>query len=288
MEHKIFQAYSDESGINDGDPYTSVSVVSGEEIMLNCLRDKLAQEISTKRIKEVKFVKVTSHNSTIAQAAKTFINIAVNDFAAFTKIRIDTMTMDNQYLLSAFPNYDREQKLEHMYYCLLSHLGKQWNNAQWHFYPDKNSKVRWSRIISFLNQARLHRNKVGKPLLIKLMLQENPLFQFGEVKQLCSIQEPLVQLADLFAGLARFSHEENIDCSRWLPNPKTGRQSEMKLGENDKISGISPTKKCRYELIGELYNLCGKHSLWVSIRTKRHLWTRKQTSPINFWDYKKP
>ncbi len=72
MKQKIFQAYSDESGINDGDLYTSVSIVSGEEEALSCLRDKLAQEIRDKGINEVKFVKITSHNSTITQAAKSF------------------------------------------------------------------------------------------------------------------------------------------------------------------------------------------------------------------------
>lgn len=282
MNQKVFQVYSDESGINDGDPYTSVSIISGEEAILNCLRDKLAQEISNKRINEVKFVKVTSHKSTIAQAAKAFIKSAVNDFAIFKKIRIDTITMDNQS-----PDYGDKKNLEHMYYCLISHIIRQWNNTHWNFYPDVNSKINWSEIISYLNMTKLHKKKSESPLLIELMLEENPRFKFGEVKQLASIQEPLIQLADLFAGLARFSHEENVDCAKWVVGQKNGWQSEMKLGGDSKISGMSPTKECRYKLIGELYNLCGRHRLWVSIKTKKHLWTRKPNSPINFWDYAK-
>ncbi len=138
---KVFQAYNDESGIGNEDRYTSISVISGEKEILNCLREKLAQEISQKRVKEVKFVKVTSYKSIIAQAAKTFIYSVINDFAIFKKLRIDTITVDTQYLISTFPDYDKGQKLEHMYYCLLAHIVRQWNNAQWNFYPDANSKV---------------------------------------------------------------------------------------------------------------------------------------------------
>ena len=287
MKQKVFQAYSDESGINDEDLYTSVSIVSGEEAILNCLRDKLSQEISNKRIKEVKFVKVTSYKSTIAKAAKTFIYSVVNDFAIFKKLRIDTITVDNQYLLSTFPDYDKEQKLEHMYYCLLAHMVRRWNNAQWYFYPDVNSKINWNEIISYLNMTKLHKKRNKNPLLIELMLEENPRFKFVEIKQLPSIQEPLIQLADLFAGLARFSHEENVDCTKWVVGQKNWRQQEMKFYQESKVKNITQTRECRYKLIQELYYLCHQHGFGVSIKTKKHLWTRKPNSPINFWDYEK-
>ncbi len=287
MNQKIFQAYSDESGINDDDLYTSVSIVSGEEEILSCLRDKLAQEIRDKGINEVKFVKITSYKSTITQVAKAFIISAVNDFAIFNKVRIDTITVSKQYLLSAFPDYDREQKLEHMYYCLLAHMIRQWNNTKWNFYPDVNSKIDWGGIIAYLNMTRLYRKPNRNPLLINLMLKENPRFEFGEVKQLPSIKEPLIQLADLFAGLARFSHEENVDCTKWVGGQQDRRQKEMKFYQAGNVNNITMTRKCRYKLIVELYNLCHKHRLWVSIKKRRHLWTRKKNSPINFWDYEK-
>ena len=119
--------------------------------------------------------------------------------------------------------------------------------------------------------TRLHRSKSKNPLLIELMLEENPRFKFGEVKQLSSSEEPLIQLADLFAGLARFSHTQSIDCSRWAVNQDNGRQSKMKLHLNSKIDVPSRKNVCRYKIIGELYNLCGKHKLRVSIKTKKHL-----------------
>ena len=46
------------------------------------------------------------------------------------------------------------------------------------------------------------------------MLQDNPGVRFGEVRQLSSVQQPLIELTDLFARLARFSHEEDVDCTK--------------------------------------------------------------------------
>ena len=69
--------------------------------------------------------------------------------------------------------------------------------------------------------------------------------------------------------------------------PKNGWQSKMKMGADKKVKSISQTNRCRYRIIGELYSLCGKHKLWVSVKTKKHLWTRKHNSPVNFWDYDK-
>jgi len=286
-QQKIFQAYSDESGINDEDRYTSVSVVSGEAETLGRLRDKLAKEINDKRIKEVKFVKMTSYRSTITQAAKGFIVSSVNDYAALNKIRIDTITVDNQYLLSKFPAYNRGQKLEHMYYCVIAHIVRQWNNMTWSLYPDENSKINWSKINDYLNNTRLHKKQILNPLLMQLMLDENPSFIFDEIEPLPSINEPLIQIADLFAGMARFSHEEKVDCTKWVINQKNGWQPKMQLGEANKTSGISQTKVCRYQIIGEVCSLCSKHRLGVSIKTKKHLNTWRPKNPINFWDYKR-
>jgi len=174
-----------------------------------------------------------------------------------------------------------------MYYCLIAHIVRQWNNTYWNFYPDENSKINWSEIISYLNMTRLQKKKNMTPLLIELMLEENPRFKFGEVKQLPSIQEPLIQLADLFAGVARFSHEENVDCTKWVADQKDWRQKEMGYYQETNVINITKARKCRYKLIVELCDLCHRHRLGVSIRTKKHLNTWRPSNPINFWDYKR-
>ena len=282
---QAFSAYSDESGINVNDRYTSIAVVSGEKDILDCLRDKLANIVSAKKIKEVKFLKVTGYGSTITQAARQFLKCTLNEFACNQRVRVDIITMDNQASYCAPLDYSSKPDLEHMYYCVVSHIVRQWQNTQWNFYPDVNSKINWNEIILFLNMTRLHKKKIRNPLLIDLMFAENPRFQFNEIKQLSSVEEPLIQLADLFAGIARFSHEENTKCAQWVTTRKGKEQQELPLNLKNCANIINLAQECRYEIIRELYNLCGKHRLWVSIKSRKHLWTRKPNYPINFWDF---
>jgi len=290
----VFQAYSDESCINFGDRYTSVSVVSGEVGVLNCLRDKLGKTLRDKNVDEVKFSKIERYGSPVTQAAIDFIKCVVNDFAIYNRVRVDTITTDNESL--GHNNYysGKKPELERMYYCVLANIVRRWNYTKWSLYPDKNSKINWSEIVSYLNMTRLQR-KVREPLLIGLMLGENNQFEFSEVEQLDSLGEPLVQLADLFAGMARFSYEENVSCAEWVERWKAewvgrcedGKQGELIPPTERNNRNITRLKECRYKIIGELYYLCRRYGLYVSIRKKNHLNTWRPKNPINFWSYKR-
>ena len=282
----MFKAYSDESGINVGDRYTSVSVVSGEAEVLNCLRDKLGKTLRDKNVDEVKFSEIKRYGSSVAKAAINFIECTVNDFAIYNRVRVDTITTDNACL--AGDNYDSGNKpeLERMYYCVLANIVRRWRYTKWGFSPDMNSGINWSEIVSFLNMSRLQK-RVKKPLLIELMLSEDVQFQFSEVEQLNSAEEPLVQLADLFAGMARFSHEDNVNCAEWVERWRDVKQGELIPYMARNNGNITRSKECRYRLIGGLYFLCRRHGLYVSIRSENHLKTWRPQNPINFWDYRR-
>jgi hypothetical protein len=284
-EDKVFRAYGDESGINVGDRYTSVCVVSGEGGVLDCLRYKLDKTLRDKNVDEVKFKKIKRYGSPKAQAAVKFIECTVNDFAANNKVRVDTITVDKEYIGGDNYDYSGKPELERMYYCVLAHIVRRWGYTKWDFYADVNSRVNWRQIVEYLNMTKLQK-KVKKPLLIELMSEENPEFEFSGVKELNSAGEPLIQLADLFAGMARFSHEDN-GCAKWVDKWKPEEQKELiPYMAGDKKSS-QKAKECRYMLIAGVYNLCHRHSLYVSIKTKGYLRTRRHESPINFWPYKR-
>ena len=284
-EDKVFQAYSDESGINVGDRYTSVSVVSGEVGALSCLRDKLNETLKDKQVDEVKFFKIKGYRSPFTQAAISFIECTVKDFAIHNKVRVDTITTDNKPLER--DNYDCGNKpdLERMYYSVLADIVRRWGYTKWGFYADMNSKVDWSEIVSYLNRTRL-RKRVEKPLLIKLMLDKNPEFEFSEVKQVDSVEEPLVQLADLFAGMARFSHDSekyDVNCAEWLKGSKNEKQGELIKLMRQNSWNIPGLVECRYRVIGRMVSLCHRHRFYVSINSENHLRTWRPKNPINFW-----
>jgi hypothetical protein len=285
-EGKVFEAYSDESGINVGDRYTSVSVVSGEAGVLSCLRDKLSKTLIDKGVKEVKFSKITGYGSPITQAAVDFIGCVVNDFAIYDSVRIDTITTDNECLNGEDYDYVSEPDLEGMYYQLLSNIGRRWGCTTWGFYPDENSGVNWGDIVSSLNITSMSNTKWGQERFVG-RIDEDAQFEFSEVEELNSVGEPLVQLADLFAGMARFSHEDSGGCAEWVERSRDGRQGKLILPMARDKGNIIKVKDGRYRLIGGLYSLCGRHKLYVSLRSEKHLKTWRPQNPINFWDYRR-
>jgi len=285
-EGKVFQAYSDESGINVGDRYTSVCVVSGEAEALNYLRDKLGETLRDKNVDEVKFSEISRYGSRVTEAAVDFVGCVVNDFAIYNSVRIDTITTDNECLNGEDYDSDSEPDLEGMYYHVLSNVGRRWGCKKWGFYPDENSGVNWSEIVSSLNMTSMLTAEGGqKPFIDRT--DEDAQFQFSEAEELNSVEEPLVQLADLFAGMARFSHADNGGCAEWVERSRDERQGKLipSMARNNRH--ITRLEECRYRLIGGLCSLCHRYKLYVSISSKNHLKTWRPENPINFWDYER-
>jgi len=284
-EGKVFQAYSDESGINVGDRYTSVSVVSGEAEALNYLRDKLGEVLIDKKIREVKFSKIDRYGSPYRKAAFDFIGYVV-DFAVYNRVRIDTITTDNEWVNGEDYGSYSGPDLEGMYYQVLSNVGRRWGCTEWDFYPDENSGVNWGGLVSSLNTTSMLSAEGGRKPFIN-GTDEDGQFQFSEVEELNSAGEPLVQVADLFAGMARFSHEDNGGCAEWVERSRDESQGILIPSMAWDKGNKERSNECRYRLIGGLYRLCHRHRLYVSLRSEKHLRTWRPQNPINFWDYRR-
>jgi len=282
----VFQAYSDESGINVGDRYTSISVVSGEAEALNCLRNRLGETLRDKDVPEVKFSKVTRYGSPFTQAAVDFVGCTVNDYAICNSVRVDTITVDNECLSGGDYDSYSEPDLKGMYYQVLSNVGRRWGRTKWEFHPDANSRIDWSGIVSRLNMTRMLTAEWCREASID-RIDEHARFQFSEAEESDSVEEPLIQVADLFAGMARFSHEDNGGCAEWLERSTDVRQGKLRRPTALDKGNKTRLEECRYRLIGGLYRLCHRHRLYVSLRSEKHLKTWKPQSPINFWDYRR-
>lgn len=268
-EGKVFEAYSDESGINVGDRYTSVCVVSGEAEALNSLRDRLGETLRDKNVDEVKFSNITRYERPVTEAAVDFVGCVVNDFAVYNRVRIDTITADNGWLNGGDYDCGSDPDLEGMYRHLLSNVGRRWGCRKWGFHTDEHPGVNWSGIEAFVDRT-----------------DEDAQFEFSEVEELDSVGEPLVQVADLFAGMARFSHEDNGGCAEWVARGDERQGILMPSMAWDK-GNITRLEECRYRVIGRLYSLCRRHRLYVSLGSGGHLRTWRPQSPINFWDYRR-
>lgn len=282
MEGKTFAVYSDESGIFDH-RFQTIAVVTGPEIVLTQLKSSLKDILDKYQINEVKFVEIRRSQSRKAKAARKFLQCAVKEFASQAKARIDVLIWDTQDSRHAIQGRDDIANLERMYYKVLIHTARQWNQTEWNFHPDENSQIHWNEIIEFLNRTRIG---YSKPNLLTLFESDDAkqLFQFGGIKQLNSLQEPLIQLADLFAGMARFTREEGEQCIQWIDS--WGNKAQLQfLHLLDREDETTRTKISRFQIVRGFNNLCKRHRMGVSLREKRCLWTPNPTNPINFWNY---
>ena len=278
---KTFSAYSDESGCFN-ERFQAIGIISGEERHLCKLRDELASILQTKEVSEIKFSEVRTHRPKI-EAAQSFVEKGV-DFAQQRNIRIDVLLWDTYDKRHSIPGRDDLANLERMYYKALRHISEKWHQNNWELYPDNGSRINWPEIKSYLSRTRLPRQK--RPNLLTLFKEEEYNIIFHKIEPKKSHDEPLIQLADLFAGIACFCRECGQECIKWLQSQKGNKQQFLFEYEEPEIpEDLNKTKQNRFRLVGYLNDICKRYRLGVSLKTKKYLWTTDPSRPINFWNY---
>jgi hypothetical protein len=279
MNQEVYQLYSDES-LSEDKRYTSICVISGNKENLQNLREELFKILKINKINELKFTEVKTHRPKI-NTAEQFINIAV-EFAKNKKIRIDILTYDLQDSRHNIQGRDDFRNVERMYYKLIRNCCERWSKLKWEFYPDENSAYNWEEIQDYLNSTKFPRKEVG---LLKLFNEERFKLNFIALEQKNSLNEPLVQLADLFAGFHWFSILYGLECLRFISKENTKNQKFLFEEFENITEDYNKTKVNRFLLIKKMDELCKKHKLGVSLKTNKHLWTPQPDYPINFWLY---
>jgi len=277
-----FQAYGDESGFHT-QRYQSVAVVSGAGDDVRPLRDELAQHLSSNQLTELKFAAIKGDSRRTA-CARAFLQTAV-DFASMGRLRVDVLTWDIKDSRHRIQGRDDIACLERMYYHVLEKAARRWGQLEWEFHPDHRSGVDFDEIGRYLSLTSAHRQSRRRPRLLSLFHETRKTFEFSLVRPVMSHQEPLVQLADVFAGLACFSIREGTECLRWLAQ-RSEENAPLPLdGLDSATATVSRSSLPRYELIAQLRQLGRRHRLGISFAEKRRLWTPRPTRPISFWHY---
>lgn len=279
MNQEVFQIYSDESNIEDK-RYTSICAISGNCKNLNELKQKLFDILNNNKINELKFSEIKLHVPKI-NTAEQFINIAVK-FVVCKKIRIDILTYDLQDSRHNILGRDDIENLERMYYKLIRNCCERWRRTEWEFYPDENSAYNWKEIQEYLNSTTIPRKK---PELISLFEEEEYKLKFYKVEQKKSDDEPLIQLADLFAGFHWFSIIYGKQLMKFIQEENNNNELFLFNDQSDETENLNSTKINRFLLIKKFNELCKQHKLGVSLKNKKCLWTPEPKNPINFWKY---
>jgi hypothetical protein len=270
-------AYADESGTFNRQ-HQSIGVVSGSAESLRPLREDLVKVLSLNRLSEIKFEDVRTHSSKI-DAANQFISKAI-ELIAQKAINIDVLCWDTRDKRHDIEGRDDVSNLARMYYKVFRLIAQRWGETDWTIFPDSGSNLPWADIKGYLNNTRLR----PKPILLALSEEDKGFPNFRDIIPRESVEEPLIQLADLFAGMTCFSIENVANFTKWLrAKHQDDHPSLFEIGSEH---GLSKTNCNRLELAHRAYLLAKSYRLGVSLASHGHLKTFNKRCPLNFWHYK--
>lgn len=248
-----YAGYADETQYNVG-RYRGVALVSAPLAYVPALAAEVARILAESGVGECKWEKVRSARTRFA--AEKLLAWTV-DTALAGQFTVDTLTWDAGAAVPASYQLPYLKKLHRMYAGLLAHsLAHRWPDGRpWVIHPDEQNALRWPVIAA------------ASPRIARL--EPRP-----------SAAEPLIQLADLFAGLAVFSRAGYDTYEQWLCLPPAERLASA--GTSASLQALSASDRQRCLLLDGFFLRCKLRLPGVSLRTSRGLRTYDPGRPITF------
>lgn len=273
--------FSDESNWNDG-RFRSLGLVTTSLDLYEALNGQLQHLLEESKVKEFKWKNLTGAKERFA--AGKLCSFAIEQ-ACHRKLRIDVLIWDIQDRRHNLRGRDDIANLQRMYYHLFRNvLGMRWpNDAVWRLCPDEHTAIEWDTVqdcLENVSERVVSERNLFTQGSFKLRLQKE--FGIDTIEPVRSEQEPLVQLTDLFAGLAVFSREKFPLYQQWLQHTSP----QHTLFEGSEMEGrLSTSDEERFQVLKEFDQGCKKRKLGVSLKSSKGLMTHDPARPINFWHY---
>jgi hypothetical protein len=273
--------FSDESHWNHG-RFRSLGLVTVPVRALAGLEEQLDRLLSDSNVSEFKWKKLDSARGRFA--AQKMCDLAVKA-ACEHDLRVDVLIWDVQDSRHNIAGRDDIANLQRMYYHLFRNvLRVRWpDNAVWRLHPDEHTAMAWDTVRDYLENVAV-RLELEWSLLTQSQFRIRLRREFGleEIRPVSSQQHRLLQLADLFAGMAVFSRNQFDAYQAWLAaNSKQARLFE----EPEESAEPSRSSRERFLVLQHFDECCKQRKLGVSLKTKCGLWTPKPENPLNFWMY---
>ena len=276
--------FSDESNWNDGQ-YRSIGMVSLPVGSLESLEAELASLLRAANVSEFKWTKVNSGRT--KSVAEKMCDLAIS-FGALKQLRIDVLVWNIEDLRHKVRGRDDKKNLNIMYFHLFRNVFRyRWpDDSVWKLYPDESNILDGETLQDCLNNARTQINIVDRTLFDDRETFEF-LSQYGqtEVHPVNSVDHVILQLADMFAGLAAFSYMQYSKYEEWknLKGPLPLFPEEV--GNVVDPSQFSNREKYRFDLLYRFHHKCMHRKLGVGLQGKMGLYTYSPDKPMNFWLY---
>jgi len=268
-------AFSDDSRHVDG-RFNSLAVVSLEYRNFSEIQHGFIEILKSSDItEEFKWEKL--RNAKYRFAARKLIDFV---FENHNKLRVDTLIWDlEDKRHKGIVSRDDAQNLVRMYYHLVSTtFSKRWHikSTRWEWYPDKQSDVDWDTLKDCI-QNKKHR-------CIKDFFKVNPAFQTVSIKRITPSEShnyPLIQVADLFAGMGSYSRGHYQKFRQWID----AVSGQGKLFSNEGASNFSNREKERFHVIDYFNQESKKRRLQIGLESTLGFKSHNPSVFINYWPY---
>lgn len=249
-------AYSDEARFNYG-RYRGLALVGVRADDAPALSRALRGLLDASGMDECKWEKVRSARARFA--ATKLLRWAL-ERATAGDITVDALTWDAGDERAARAAVPHLANLRRMYAYLLGDLlPLRHPGARWIVHPDEQNALRWDALARALPHI-------------------------ARIEPRASTGEPLIQLADLVAGLAVYSRAGYAAYDRWLCLPPAQRLSAGGRHTPPGAAGrFSASDRERCALLDDFYTECKLRGLRVSLRTHLGLRTYGPHHPVCFW-----
>ena len=248
--------------------------------------DEVESKVSTllqkSQVRELAWKKVSS-------AKYRFGAIKVCDFIAdlaFEKrLRVDVLIWDTQDSRHSIRRRDDTANLARMYYHLVSVVTKKrWDLvASWLIRVDQRNDMDWNTLEDCLS-GRTRSEKVGQQPKLANKTSAR-MVRPPRIKQVSSSDQPLIQIADLFAGLAAFSWNNRQEYRNWKMGEQQVRHGQQSMFSDMGNTQTSNSVRFKHEVLDhiasmELPGVAMNEENNEGLRTFRPTKNR-----INFWLY---
>lgn len=272
--------FSDESNWNQG-RYRSIALVTMAAQDAEAIEASVQAILQESNVRELKWHKVSSAKDRFA-AEKVCDLVCRAEQRG--KMRIDVVIWDVEDPRHKIAGRDDSANLERMYYHLIRNvIERRWPGARsWHVRVDERSDTDWDTLERCLGGRSRKQKVASEPFFISMAagLGRRPLY----VEEGVSQDNPLIQVADLFAGLAAFSWNRSEDHRAWRDVRLELDAGQQSLFSDLPAGDVSNSARFKHEVLDHFLGI-DLPGVVIRAGKKEGLRTYGPRNPINFWLY---
>lgn len=275
-------AFADETHYNTG-RYRGLALVSLPFVNVAAVNRDLSGNLLESNVKELKWKELTSAKVRFAAVKQLEWLIGM---VRSRQLRVDVLIWDIEDQRHRIRHRDDLANMQRMYYQLFKNvLSERWpDESTWWLFPDEHTAMKWGEISDFL-EKKSARISVKHDLFTQGRFYPDlkNRFHIEKIEPRQSHREPLIQLADLLAGLGVYSRTAHDKYLHWC------RQNSPQLSlfetNHDAIVRLTNSDRERCQVLHAFNIACKCNGLGVSLRSSCGLRTHNPRQPINFWWY---